>query len=215
MVAVILALFIRTFAVQAFKIPTGSMEPNLLIGDHLLVNKLVYSPSFGPLEDTLFGKKADRAGPRGRLQVPRGSHARLHQARDRPAGRDGRDPRTSRSSSTASRSTSPTPTSSTPPLRPDDPEYGPRGESIRDTWGPQVVPPGQLLRAGRQPRQQPRQPLLGLPAHRPGEGTGAARLLVVRGDARGVPRTGSWTGSGTRCPLSAKTRWNRFFHLIR
>ena len=34
-VAVILALFIRTFAVQAFKIPTGSMETNLLIGDHL------------------------------------------------------------------------------------------------------------------------------------------------------------------------------------
>ena len=40
-VAVILALFIRTFAIQAFKIPTGSMESNLLIGDHLLVNKLV------------------------------------------------------------------------------------------------------------------------------------------------------------------------------
>ena len=37
-IAVILALFIRTFVVQAFKIPTGSMEENLLIGDHLLVN---------------------------------------------------------------------------------------------------------------------------------------------------------------------------------
>ncbi|MFQ5790009.1 MAG: signal peptidase I [Acidobacteriota bacterium] len=42
-VAVILALFIRTFVVQAFKIPTGSMEQNLLIGDHLLVNKMVYA----------------------------------------------------------------------------------------------------------------------------------------------------------------------------
>ena len=40
-VAVILALFIRTFVFQAFKIPTGSMENNLLIGDHLLVNKFV------------------------------------------------------------------------------------------------------------------------------------------------------------------------------
>src|SRR5262245_32279600 len=56
-VAVLLALFVRTFAVQAFKIPTGSMEKNLLIGDHLLVNKLVYSPSFGPLEDLVLGKK--------------------------------------------------------------------------------------------------------------------------------------------------------------
>ena len=44
-VAVILALFIRTFVVQAFKIPTGSMEPNLLVGDHLLVNKFVFAPT--------------------------------------------------------------------------------------------------------------------------------------------------------------------------
>src|SRR5512134_273913 len=61
-VAVILALFIRTFAVQAFKIPTGSMEPNLLIGDHLLVNKLVYSPSLAPWENALFGKKPIQRG---------------------------------------------------------------------------------------------------------------------------------------------------------
>jgi signal peptidase I len=44
-IAVILALFIRTFVVQAFKIPTGSMEENLLIGDHLLVNKFVLGPA--------------------------------------------------------------------------------------------------------------------------------------------------------------------------
>ena len=46
-IAVILALFIRTFVVQAFKIPTGSMENNLLIGDHLLVNKFVFAPGGG------------------------------------------------------------------------------------------------------------------------------------------------------------------------
>ena len=44
-IAVILALFVRTWVVQAFKIPTGSMEQNLLIGDHLLVNKFVYAPA--------------------------------------------------------------------------------------------------------------------------------------------------------------------------
>ena len=43
-IAVILALFVRTWVVQAFKIPTGSMENNLLIGDHLLVNKFVFGP---------------------------------------------------------------------------------------------------------------------------------------------------------------------------
>ncbi|MBF0574079.1 MAG: signal peptidase I, partial [Desulfamplus sp.] len=37
-IAVILALFIRTFVVQAFKIPSGSMLDTLLIGDHILVN---------------------------------------------------------------------------------------------------------------------------------------------------------------------------------
>ena len=44
-IAVVLALFVRTFVVQAFKIPTGSMEQNLLIGDHLLVNKFVFGPT--------------------------------------------------------------------------------------------------------------------------------------------------------------------------
>jgi signal peptidase I len=44
-IAVILALFIRTFVVQAFKIPTGSMEETLLIGDHLLVNKFAFAPT--------------------------------------------------------------------------------------------------------------------------------------------------------------------------
>jgi len=41
-IALVLALFVRTFVVQAFKIPSGSMEPTLLIGDHLLVNKFLY-----------------------------------------------------------------------------------------------------------------------------------------------------------------------------
>jgi signal peptidase I len=52
-VAVILALFVRTFVVQAFKIPTGSMENNLLIGDHLLVNKFVFAPTLNPIERAL------------------------------------------------------------------------------------------------------------------------------------------------------------------
>jgi signal peptidase I len=41
-IAVLLALVIRTFVVQAFKIPSGSMLPTLQIGDHILVNKFIY-----------------------------------------------------------------------------------------------------------------------------------------------------------------------------
>jgi len=41
-IAGVLALFIRTFIVQAFKIPSGSMEDTLLVGDHILVNKFLF-----------------------------------------------------------------------------------------------------------------------------------------------------------------------------
>ncbi len=41
-IAVLIALFVRSFIVQAFKIPSSSMEPTLLVGDYLLVNKFIY-----------------------------------------------------------------------------------------------------------------------------------------------------------------------------
>ena len=61
-VAVILALFVRTFVVQAFKIPTGSMENNLLIGDHLLVNKLVSGPSLTSFERMILPLREPKRG---------------------------------------------------------------------------------------------------------------------------------------------------------
>ena len=41
-IAVIIALFIRTFIIQAFKIPSSSMEPTLQVGDYILVSKFIY-----------------------------------------------------------------------------------------------------------------------------------------------------------------------------
>jgi signal peptidase I len=53
LVAVVLALFIRTFVVQAFKIPSGSMRPTLLVGDHILVSKFIYGVKLPFLNSTL------------------------------------------------------------------------------------------------------------------------------------------------------------------
>lgn len=61
-IAVILALFVRTWVVQAFKIPTGSMENNLLIGDHLLVNKFVFGPAPLAIGRTLLPVRNPRRG---------------------------------------------------------------------------------------------------------------------------------------------------------
>src|SRR5690242_12178119 len=52
-VTVILAIFGTTFVVQAFKIPTGSMENTLLIGDHLLVNKFAFAAHSSSLDHLL------------------------------------------------------------------------------------------------------------------------------------------------------------------
>ena len=51
LIAIVLALFIRAYVVQAFKIPSGSMIPTLLIGDHILVNKFIYGVDI-PFTDT-------------------------------------------------------------------------------------------------------------------------------------------------------------------
>jgi len=61
-IAVVLALIIRSFIVQAFKIPSGSMEPTLLIGDHILVNKFIYGVTIPFTEKKLFQYKHPKRG---------------------------------------------------------------------------------------------------------------------------------------------------------
>jgi signal peptidase I len=59
-IALAIALFVRTFVVQAFKIPSESMKPTLLVGDHILVNKFIYG-----IRIPLIGKKVFTfSGPR-------------------------------------------------------------------------------------------------------------------------------------------------------
>src|SRR5438309_2103369 len=64
-VALLLALVIRTFVVQAFKIPSRAMLPTLQIGDYLLVNKFVYGPSIEiPFTDISLGRLPGLRKPR-------------------------------------------------------------------------------------------------------------------------------------------------------
>jgi signal peptidase I len=62
LVAILIALFIRTFVVQAFKIPSGSMKQTLQIGDHILVNKFIYGIKIPYLQKTIIPIKNPQRG---------------------------------------------------------------------------------------------------------------------------------------------------------
>jgi len=61
-IALIIAFFIRTFVIQAYKIPSGSMIPTLLVGDHILVNKFIYGIKAPYFRNTLIPIKEPKKG---------------------------------------------------------------------------------------------------------------------------------------------------------
>ena len=61
-IAILLALFIRAFIVQAFDIPSGSMEPTLLPGDYILVNKFIYGIRIPYLNKSVIPYKEPKRG---------------------------------------------------------------------------------------------------------------------------------------------------------
>lgn len=62
LVAVVFALFVRTFLLQAFVVPSPSMENTVLAGDHLIVNKFVFGPRAGSLLAPLLPRRPVRRG---------------------------------------------------------------------------------------------------------------------------------------------------------
>jgi signal peptidase I len=62
LVAIVLALFIRTFIIQAFKIPSGSMKETLQIGDHILVNKFIYGVKIPFMNKTIIPVRSPHRG---------------------------------------------------------------------------------------------------------------------------------------------------------
>src|SRR5439155_12072954 len=62
LIAVIFVNFARIFVFQAFKIPTGSMEDNLKVGDHIIVNKFIYGPDGHSAVDKLIPLRVIKRG---------------------------------------------------------------------------------------------------------------------------------------------------------
>jgi len=60
--AILIAFFIRTFVIQAYKIPSGSMKPTLLVGDHILVSKFNYGIKLPFIRSTLIPTGTPKRG---------------------------------------------------------------------------------------------------------------------------------------------------------
>jgi signal peptidase I len=213
--AIILALFIRTFAVQAFKIPSGSMETNLLIGDHLLVNKVLYSPSLGPIEDRLLGKRPVERGHVIIFKYPDdpnkdyvkrviGLPGEAVEIRDKIVHINGK-PLDEKYVHFLE-----------PPLRRDDPEYGLRMEDRRDNWGPETVPADKVFVMGDNRDNSRDSRYWGfLPID---QVKGRAVVVYWSYDADREefnPSRGYVDWLKDTLLSFGKTRWRRFFHIIR
>ncbi len=178
------------------------MENNLLIGDHLLVNKFVFGPSASAVE-----RGCCRSGTisRGDVVVFKYPEEPERDFIKRVIGLPGESVELRQKKVYIN---------GAPLEEPYVHFLEPPGGAtsihevtsfdVRERFGPVTVPPGTLLRDGRQPRQLAGQPVLGLPAARLRQGEGAHHLLVVRGRARGL-RNGR--GCGHRA-----AGWGRCLH---
>jgi signal peptidase I len=212
-VAFILATFIRTFVVQAFKIPTGSMEKNLLIGDHLLVNKVVYSPSATGLEAKLLGKKPIQRGHVVVFKYPEepardfikrvvALPGETVEIKDKKVYIDGKA------------LDEPYVHFLEPPLLPTDPEYGLRLEGRGDSYGPRKVPAGQLFVMGDNRDNSKDSRYWGFLPEDQVKGRALMVYWSYEASREEYHRTGlEWLRDTARA--FGKTRWERFFHLIR
>jgi signal peptidase I len=80
--AAILALIIRTFVIQAFKIPSGSMEDTLLVGDHLMVNKFIYGSQVPFMDGRILPIRDPQRGDIIVFEYPRDSDLSYFSRRD-------------------------------------------------------------------------------------------------------------------------------------
>jgi signal peptidase I len=138
--ALVLTLFLRAFVIQAFRIPSASMQNTLLIGDFLFVNKFEYGPKIPFTHIRLPGLRAPRRGDVIVFQFPQdpskdyikrciGTGGEIIRVREKQVAVDGvalREPYAIHT----------------------DPAVHPPGYDYRDYFGPYTVPKSQLFMMG-------------------------------------------------------------------
>jgi len=219
LVAGIFVLFVRTFVVQTYQVPTGSMEKTILVGDHLLVNKFAYAPSLDgwarllPYRDVhrgdiiVFKKPGDDVNP-GNVLVKRGiaGPGDTVVVRDKALWVNGRP-------------------ADGPHVQHSDTEVYPNDPAIpdmarrRDQFGPFVVPPGSWFGMGDNRDNSldsrywgaiPRENIFGRPT-------------ILYWSYEAEPNSHVWRGPTAKLRQLAdvalhffsRTRWNRMFRLVR
>jgi signal peptidase I len=145
--ALIVILFLRTFVLQAFQIPSVSMEPALLVGDRLFVDKRVFSPSAGALEDALLAKRPVR---RGDVLVFKSPDDPARNFVKRAVGMPGESVavRDGRVHVDGRQLDEPYARFAAPVPAPEHAELGLGLDPADESWGPQTVPAGHLFVLG-------------------------------------------------------------------
>jgi signal peptidase I len=217
LVAFILALFVRTFVFENFKIPSRSMEDGLLVGDHLVVNKFVFSEHF---DSPLYKLLPYRSPERGDVVVfkypvdPRRDFIKRCVA----VGGDTVEVRDKQLYINGVEQIEPYVVHKATTMIPNQPSVRPSMRP-RDNFGPYVVPPGTVFCMGDNRDNSSDSRFWGpVPLENI---KGRALLIYWSFDA--APSDGQWRGVGYRFKQLAdvfihfftKTRWNRQFKLIR
>ena len=213
--AVVLALFVRAFIFQAFKIPTGSMEPNLLIGDHLLVDKLIFSPSLGVVEDFLLAKRPIKRGDVLVFKFPEdptrdfikrviGLPGETIEIQDKQVLINDKPLEESAYAHFQQ-----------PPLKRTDPDYGLYGEDMRDNFGPKKIEAGQLMMMGDNRDNSRDSRFWGTLPISQVKGRAVVVYWSYEASREEYHRTGYVEWIKDTLSAFGKTRWRRFFHLIR
>jgi signal peptidase I len=216
LIAAVFLLFTNTFVVKTFFIPSGSMEDTLLVGDHLFVNRFIFGPTTGKLEQAVLPLRQPRRGdivifrsperpnidlvkrliglPGDTIQVVNKQLFVNGKKVEDDAYVEHKDPRTFLN-------------------RP----YMSEQQRLRDNFGPVTVPPESYFCMGDNRDMSYDSRFWGtVPAHYI-----KGRAFLIYWSFGGGTSDGTWRGAGaklrelanTALGFLTKTRWTRSFHL--